>query len=301
MRQESLSLLEFQNKFSTEESCQEHLFKLRWPNGYRCPRCGCEEYYFIGTRHHYQCKTCKYQVSLTAGTVFHKTRTPLRMWFWLIFLMGRQKSGVSMMSLQRMLEIKSYKTIWIMGHKIRHAMAHRDSYYKLAGLVELDDTYIGSKKSGKQGRGAYGKAKVIVAVENKETKAGFAKMERVDNLGKDMISKSFENHLEDDIVLKTDGWRPYRVLKTGQRRHDVVVVGSGENASRLLPWVHTMISNMKNNLRGIYHGVDIKHINLYLSEFCYRFNRRFWEKQMFNRLLSACLNCSTITFSELKA
>jgi transposase-like protein len=200
-----------------------------------------------------------------------------------------------------MLEIKSYKTIWIMGHKIRHAMAHRDSYYKLAGLVEVDDTYIGSKKSGKQGRGAYGKAKVIVAVEDKETKAGFAKMERVDKLDRDMISRAFENHLDGDVTIRTDGWSPYRVLKTGQRQHDSVVVGSGKDASKLLPWVHTLISNMKNNLRGIYHGVDIKHINRYLSEFCYRFNRRFWEKEMFDRLLTACLNCNTITYSELKA
>lgn len=299
MRQEPLSLIEFQERFFTEEACQEHLFKLRWPVGYRCPRCENEEYYFIETRHLYQCQSCRYQVSLTAGTVFHKTRTSLRKWFWMIFLMGRQKSGISMMSLQRMLDIKSYKTIWIMGHKIRHAMEHRDSYYKLAGLVEMDDTYIGSKKSGKQGRGAYGKAKVIVAVENKETKAGFAKMERVDNLSKDMISKSFENHLGNGVTLRTDGWRPYRVLNTGQRSHEAVVVGSGKNASKLLPWVHTMISNMKNNLRGTYHGVDIKHINRYLSEFCYRFNRRFWEKQMFDRLLTACLNCNTITYAEL--
>ena len=299
MRQESISLLQFQKKYSTEEACREHLFKLRWPTGYSCPRCNHKEHYFHRNRHLYHCKSCNYQVSLTAGTIFHKTRVPLRKWFWMIYLMGHQKSGISMMSLQSMLEIKSYKTVWLMGHKIRHAMAHRDSYYKLAGLVEMDDTYIGSKKSGKQGRGAYGKAKVIVAVENKESKAGFVKMERVDNLGKNMISNSFEEHLESNVILRTDGWRPYRVLKTGQRKHDAIVVGPGKNATKMLPWVHTMISNMKNNLRGTYHGVDIKHISRYLSEFCYRFNRRFWQKQMFDRLLTACLNSNTITNSEL--
>ena len=300
MQQAGINLIEFQTEFSKEESCREHLFKLRWPDGYRCPRCGNEQYYFIKSRRLYQCQSCRFQVSLTSGTVFHKTRTSLLKWFWMIYLMAHQKSGISMMSLQRMLEIKSYKTIWIMGHKIRHAMAHRDSYYKLAGLVEMDDTYIGSKKSGKQGRGAAGKAKVIVAVENKETKAGFVKMELVDNLGKEMISKSFDTHLKEDVILRTDGWRPYRILKTKQRSHETLVVGSGKNASKLLPWVHTIISNIKNNLRGTYHGVNKKHLNRYLAEFCYRFNRRFWEKQMFDRLLNACLNCNTITFDELR-
>jgi transposase-like protein len=129
MKQKPLNLLEFQRKFSTEGACQKHLFKLRWPSGYRCPRCGHEKYFFHEPRHLYQCKACKYQVSLTAGTIFHKTKTPLRKWFWMIFMMCRQKSGVSMLTLQRMLAVKSYKTVWTMGHKIRHAMSLRDSYY----------------------------------------------------------------------------------------------------------------------------------------------------------------------------
>jgi transposase-like protein len=149
MQQTEMNLLEFQKRFFTEQACHEHLYQIRWPSGYKCPRCGHEEYSYHGVRQLYQCKGCKYQVSLTAGTVFHKTRTPLQKWFWMIFLMGRQKSGISMMSLQRMLGIKSYKTVWMMGHKIRHAMAHRDSHYKLGGLIEIDDTYIGSKKHGR--------------------------------------------------------------------------------------------------------------------------------------------------------
>lgn len=299
MQQGEINMLEFQERFSTEEACAEHLYHLRWSSGYICSRCGHDEYSFHSTRHLYQCMACRYQVSLTAGTIFHKTRTPLRKWFWLIFLIGRQKSGVSMMSMQRMLEIKSYKTIWMMGHKIRHAMAHRDSYYKLAGLVEMDDTYIGAKKSGKQGRGAVGKSKVVVAVENADQKPGFAKMERVENLSGDAIYSVFDQHLGEEVTFRTDGWQAYKVLESSQRKHQPVVVGSGKNAVIFLPWVHTLISNIKGNIRGIYHGVSIKHINRYLSEFCYRFNRRFWENQMFDRILNACLNCNTITLAEL--
>ena len=168
MQQPSMDILAFQRKFATERACRKHLFKLRWPDGYRCPRCGHEQSSYHSTRRLYQCKACKYQVSLTAGTVFHRTRTPLRKWFWMIFLMSRQKSGVSMLSLQRMLKIKTYKTVWLMGHKIRKAMADRDAHWKLGGLVEMDDSYFGGSKPGKRGRGASKKSKVVIAVEDKE-------------------------------------------------------------------------------------------------------------------------------------
>lgn len=299
MQQDKMNLIEFQRMFSFEGACEEHLFKLRWPGGYKCPRCGNEKYYFHSIRHLYQCSKCKYQVSVTAGTVFHKTRTSLIKWFWLIFLMGRQKSGVSMLSLQQMLEIKSYKTIWMMGHKIRHAMAHRDSYYKLAGLVEIDDTYIGSKKHGIRGRGAKGKSKVIVAVENIKNKPRYAKMESVDKVGGKAILTAFDGHLEVDVVLRPDGFASYKVLISDQRKYEPIIVSSGEDPLFLLHWVHMLISNIKSNIKGIYHGVSIKHIARYLSEFCYRFNRRFWENQMFDRILNAGLNCQTITFTEL--
>ena len=134
MQQDKMSLLEFQEMFSTEEACREHLFQLRWPEGFNCPRCGCEKYSWHSTRHLCQCAACKYQASVTAGTIFHKTRTPLRKWFWMIFMLSGQKSGVSMLGLQRLLEIKSYKTAWTMGHKIRKAMADRDALYKLGGV-----------------------------------------------------------------------------------------------------------------------------------------------------------------------
>ncbi len=149
MSRKALSLMQFQKKFGTEKACQNHLFRLRWPEGFRCPRCQHPEAYLHSTRHLYHCKACGYQASLTAGTVFHKTRTPLTKWFWMIWLMGRQKS-VSLLSLQRMLEIKSYKTVWIMGHKILDAMAEQDANYKLAGLIDMDDTNVGAPKPVKR-------------------------------------------------------------------------------------------------------------------------------------------------------
>ena len=302
MKQESLSLEEFQDKFCTEEACQKHLFQMRWPEGYKCPRCGHERFYVHGPRRLYECKACRYQASLTAGTIFHRTRTPLKTWFWVIFLMARPKSGISMLSLQRMLKIKTYKTIWTMGHKIRKAMADRDAPYKLGGLVEMDDSYFGGSKAGKRGRGAAGKAAVVVSVEDRGRKAGFAKMHKVENVRSDHIRPIADNGFAEGTVAKTDGLRAYAAaFRDSHHKHEAVLVGSGTQAPKLLPWVHTLLANIKGNIRGVYKGVHHKHLQRYLDEFCYRHNRRFWEDQLFGRLLHACLRTSTITFSELRA
>lgn len=301
MQQESMSLIEFQKKFSTEVACQEHLFRMRWPDGYKCPRCDHQEAYFHRARHLYMCKNCGYQASLTAGTIFHKTRTPLTKWFWMIFLMGRQKSGISMLGLQRMLEIKSYKTVWTMGHKIRKAMQEREAYYKLAGLIEMDDAYFGASKPGKRGRGAAGKATVVVSVQRRDDKPGFAKMQHVGSLTGQEIDHVAEACLDEHAVIHTDGLNIYDALNTKEGKHKPVIVGSGPNAVKLLPWVHTIIANIKGNIRGVYHGVSRKHLQRYLSEYCYRFNRRFWESQMFDRILAACVSTGTVTYMELSA
>jgi len=216
----------------------------------------------------------------------------------MIFLMGRQKSGVSMLSLQRMLGIKSYKTVWAMGHKIRKAMQDRDAYYKLAGLIEMDDTYIGPQKPGKRGRGAEGKSKVVVAVQTGDQKPQFARMQTVEQVSALHIRKMVGESMGKVQSIRTDGWPSYRILGDA---HRPVVVGEGKNARTLLPWVHTLIANLKGNVRGVYHGVSDKHLSRYLAEFCYRFNRRFWESQMFDRMLSACVSTTTITYSELLA
>jgi hypothetical protein len=143
---------------------------------------------------------------LTAGTVFYKTRTPLTKWFWLIWLMGRPKSGISMLALQRMLEIKSYKTVWTMGHKIRKAMADRDAYYKLAGLIEMDDTFSGAPNHGKRGRGAAGKAKEVMAVEIPGDKPRFVAMRMVPRVNGEEIQALVRERLVEEVVIKTNGW-----------------------------------------------------------------------------------------------
>lgn len=299
MRQESISLLEFQTRFPDEDACREHLFNIRWPEGFVCPRCGGGKYSPISTRHLYQCRSCNYQASVTAGTVFHKTRVPLRKWFWMILLMARQKSGVSILGMQRLLELGSYKTAWLMGHKIRKAMTDRDDLYQLAGLVEMDDAFMGPQKSGKRGRGAQGKAKMLIGVESRGDKAGFAAMRHVPEVSRSEITSLASDKISRGSTIRTDGWSAYRVLGSNGYDHEYVVLMKDKAGLEQLKWVHTLIANIKGNIRGVHHGVGQKHLARYLGEFCYRFNRRFWHSELFDRTLVACVGTLTITLAEL--
>jgi transposase-like protein len=166
-------------------------------------------------------------------------------------------------------------------------MAARDADYKLAGLIEMDDTYFGAPKPGKRGREAAGKSKVEVAPADKPR---FAAMRIVPRVSSEEIQSLVRERLATEAVIKTDGWQGYSFLDASP----------GLRHEWLVPWVHTLIANIKGNIRGIHHGVSPKHRPRYLAEFWYRFNRRFWEPQMFNRMLHACLNPTTITFSELR-
>ena len=300
-RYQDMSLFHFQKKFATEKACWEHLVQMRWPNGFVCPRCGHDKASFHTTRKLLQCKGCRYQASATAGTVFHKTRTPLRKWFWLIFMMSTHKTGVSIQGLQRLLGIKYYETIWTMAHKVRKAMAERDASYQLAGLIEMDDSYFGPSGQGLggRGRGTKGKVPVVLAVENRGKKPGFAAMKVVDNVKSAHIAHFAETKIKKQQTVKTDGYVSYYCLSDRGYELDMRIVGNGPNASKELPWVHTLVANVKSMLRGAHHGVSRKYLQRYLDEFCYRFNRRYWPSELFNRLLKAAIVAPPISCADL--
>jgi transposase-like protein len=145
-QQESMNILEFQRRFDTDDACRDHLFRIRWPLGLTCPKCGGTDFYKISTRNIYECK-CGHQVSLTAGTIIHGSHTPLAKWFWAVYLAAHDKRGVSALRLKKELQI-AYQTAWLMLHKIRRAMGGRDGRYLLAGIAEMDETYLGGPKEG---------------------------------------------------------------------------------------------------------------------------------------------------------
>jgi len=297
----SINFFQFQKRFATEARCHAYLIKQRWPNGFMCPRCQHTRGYFIQSRLLYQCQRCRYQSSVTAGTVFHKTKTPLRKWFWMIYLLSQNKNGCSVLALQKLLQINLYRTAWTMAHKIRKALADRDARYRLAGLIEMDDAYFGQcQVPGKRGRGAEKKAKVIVSVKvNQWEHPVYAQMMVVPSLDKDNVERMAKEKITKDSTVKTDGWPSYHALEDHAFHHEKLVLKDPKNASTVLPWVHIVISNAKALLRGTHHGVSTRHLGRYLSEFCYRFNRRFRQNQIFERMIHACLTTNTITLAEL--
>lgn len=297
VQREAISLFEFHQRFPTHKECVEHLFKLRWPDGFVCPRCKCQKYSFHSIRFLYRCKNCKHDVSLTAGSVMHKSRTPLMVWFWAIFLVACDKRGHSALSISKELKV-SYWIAWTLLQKIRRAMREQDTQYKLQGIVELDDAYFGGSDEGKKrGRGTT-KLKVLASVSTdaEKERAGFAKMKVVKKLDEDTVNKFVIENIEPGSKIQTDDLDIYDALANLGMKHEKYPIVSGEKP---LPWVHTIISNAKAFCLGTYHHFVRKHLQSYLDEFCYRFNRRFWENQLFDRLLAACINCETTPYGEL--
>ena len=307
-----MSWMIFQEEFRSEDNCINWLFRTRWPQGFVCPKCYGKEYWQISTRNLYKCTSCHHQVSLTAGTIFHKTRTPLLKWFMLIFRMATSKTGVSINEMKRELEINDYKTIWVMAHKVRKAMADRDAQYKLAGLIEMDESFFGPKSTGKRGRGADCKELVIVAVstwtdKKGEEKPGFAHAFVVEDASAETIEGVLrrlgisDNEIEPLIyAIRSDGWKSYQtVSKKLDIGHHRVVLRDPKDSMKLLPWVHQIIANAKAVFAGPHREVSQKHLQSYLSEVCYRFNRRFWNRQIFHRLLFACTSTTAVTRDQL--
>lgn len=200
----SMTLFEFHQRFPTERECAVHVFSLRWPDGFICPRCECQEYSF----HEgllYRCKNCRYRASLTGGSIMHKTRTPLMVWFWAIFLVACDKRGHSALSISKELKI-SYWVAWTLLQKIRRAMREQYIQYRLKGIVELDDAYFGGKDDGKKWRRGTSKSKVLVAVSTDEKKehAGFVKMQVVKHLDTDTVNEFVIKNIELGSKVQTD-------------------------------------------------------------------------------------------------
>ena len=269
----TLSLVGFQRKFKDEAACEAYLLHSRWPEGFVCPRCGNPSHYYIKTRKHYECQQCGYQASLTAGTVMHKSKLPLYIWFWAIYLVVNDKRGRSALALAGLLQL-NYRTAWRLLHKIRHAMQERDAHYKLYGMVEMDEAYFGAPQAGADGRGT-NRAKVAIALQTDDQGHPlYLKM----NVIEAATSKELQRVAEECIVpgsrILSDGLSAYRRLN-GKYNH----IGKDKNSAGegFLKWVHVVISNAKSFVLGTYHGGFGKdYLQTYLDEFCYRFNRRFF-------------------------
>ena len=202
--------IEFDEIFATEDACYAYLFRLRWPEGFRCRKCGGKQHW-LGARGLLICTNCEFQHSLTAGTIFHSTKKPLKLWFKAMWWVTTRKNGVSAASLQG-LGIGSYKTCWRWLQKLRACMIRKDRE-KLVGMVEADEFYLGGETSGKKGRGAAHKVPVAMAVELDGKKLGRVRFQVIENCGAGQLVPFIFDNVEKGSVVKTDGWPGYNQLK----------------------------------------------------------------------------------------
>ena len=246
----------------------------------------------------FQCKQCRHQTSLTAGTVFHNLRQPLRVLFMSVYLIATSKKGLSAMELRRKVGIKGYKTAWLLMHKIRLSMASSGKFL-LTSKVEVDETYIGGHREGPRGRGAEDKTLVAIAVETNGSTMGRAYLKTIDSLKMNDLEKFVKDHVARGAKVNTDGFLSYGSLNNFFE-HTPLIDSLHGKKSDLLPKVHLIVANLKMWLRGTYNCLPAKHLQRYLDEFVFRFNRRWNLDNIFDKLLIRCAYTNTITYAELK-
>jgi transposase-like protein len=293
------TLLELEKRFSTEDACREYLFKLRWPEGFLCPRCGGQDIWQM-QRGLSLCRVCRLQVSVTAGTIFQGSRLPLTLWFRAMWFVTSQKNGASALALKRTLGFGSYQTAWVWLHKLRRAMI-RPGRDHLRGTVEVDETYVGGETPGKRGRGALGKALVMIAVEIEGDKIGRIRLVQVPDASRGSLEPALKQSVDLGSTVRTDDWSGYRGLRGQGFKHKVVrsFATVGED---LLPNCHMVASLLKRWLLGTHQGaISHQHLPYYLDEFTFRFNRRTSASRgkLFYRLVQQCLQVDPVPYKEI--
>lgn len=303
------SAFEFESRFGTEEACAEFLAKIRWPEGFHCPRCASTAHWALARRGLIECADCGHQTSLTAGTVFHGSRKPLRLWFRAMFLMASQKLGLSAKNFQRQMGLPSYQTAWTWLHKLRRAMVRSDRP-KLEGTVEVDDAYVGGVEEGSHGRGSSNPI-VAVAVEviadaderkRKKARLGRVRLEVVEDVTQVSLTTFVVENVSRDAKVRTDGLSSYDELTEVGFDRERRVVGDPKRASKVLPGVHRVISLVKRWLLGTHQGaVSEKHLSWYLQEYTFRFNRRRSSHpgKLFHRLAEQLMHTIPTTYRGL--
>ena len=265
----------FEKRFGSEEACRDYAFRLRWPEGFRCPRCGQAKAWPVRSAL-WQCANCGYQASLTAGTIFQDTRTPLKVWFRALWWMTSQKNGVSALGLPG-----------------------RD---RLSGTIEVDETYVGAPEEGVRGRETQSKALVVVAAQEDGRGIGRIRMRRIADASAESLMPFVEESIQPGSVVHTDGWLGYAPLESKGYRRQITVLRGQPNPSELLPRVHRVISLLKRWLLGTHQGaVSLEHLAYYLDEFTFRFNRRRSRSRgkLFFRLVQQAMAVEPSTYRSI--
>ena len=294
------TLAEFERRFATEEACREYLAALRWPQGFVCPRCREGAAWPTG-RGLRVCAACGYQASVTAGTIFQETRQPLTLWFRAIWWVTSQKTGASALGLQRVLGLGSYRTAWTWLHKLRRAMV-RPGRDRLTGRVEVDESYLGAPEPGVRGRQTRRKTLIVVAAQEDGLGIGRIRMRRVRDASAASLHPVVVDAVAPGSVLRTDGWEGYRGLPARGYTHEIAPPRRQAAGDELLPRVHRVVSLLKRWLLGTHQGgVSHAHLNYYLDEFTFRFNRRTSRHRgkLFYRLLQQAVAVDPVPYKAM--
>ncbi|MCU7805618.1 MAG: IS1595 family transposase [Candidatus Thiodiazotropha sp. (ex Lucinoma borealis)] len=300
--QKGLSLHEFLEKYGTDAQCSQALYRLRWPTGYTCPECGNTTGCELKSRKIYQCHKCHHQTSLTASTIFHGTKLPLKKWFLTIYLLTQRKKSTSALQLSREIGV-NYNTAWKLKHKLMQVMMERQGEKKLAGRIEIDDAYIGGEKPGKRGRGSRNKIPFVAAVETTQDGRPLKiHLRRVRGFCSADIARYAKSSLVSGSTVFSDGLYCFRAVTDAECDHIAFVTGGGRKSAQhsTFKWVNTMLGNVKNSLLGTFHAIREKHVPRYLAKFEYRFNRRFNLPEMIERLLFVALRTPPMPYRFLR-
>jgi transposase-like protein len=281
------SIMEFQERFATEEACRAYLFASRWPEGLVCPTCGARA---AGERHRHrlvwQCKRCAHQTSPTAGTVLHGTHTPLRTWFWAAYLVATHHPGISAKQLQRQLGLSRYETAWLILHKLRRALVAPERE-PLHGEVEVDECWIGGVEPGRIARAPGRKTLVAVAVEVRGAGSGRLRLAAVPDASGPTLQRFVYDAVAPGAIVHTDGWRSYNKIAAHgyEHRPRSQRAPRPDGGDPILRRAHCAISNLKIWLGGTHRGVSREHLLVYLDEYVFRHNRRTTPMAAFQTLL----------------
>lgn len=295
-----MNILNFTSVFPDENSCKIHFKNQREKEGVVCKKCGCKNHYWLQNKWQWQCKTCNFRTTLRSGTVMENSNLKVRLWYLAMLFMRYSKKGISAMELQRQLNHKRYDTIWSLMHRIRNAMGNRDALYTLEGMIEFDEAYFEKATPEgiklKRGKGSQKQQNVAVMAESTELEdvetgkkskhCRYFKMKVLDTHKSKEIVDAVKDNIENKSIVFSDKSTSYVDICDYVEIHSMEK-STTKTTKSTLKWVHVAISNAKRTMLGIYHKINGKYLQLYLDEFCYKLNRRYYGENLFNRLTLA--------------
>jgi ribosomal protein L37AE/L43A/transposase-like protein len=298
--QKGLSMAAFNQRYGTEDQCHAALATWRWPDGFRCPQCGGAKHSFIATRRLFQCSACSLQTSAKAGTIFHASRTPLTKWFLAIHLMTSAKNDIAALELSRHLDVK-WDTAWLIKQKLMEVMRQRNSTYKLDGLIQVDDAYVGGEKPGKSGRGAKNKLPFVVAVSTVEGKPVYTQLRVVPGFSKEAIRDWAKASIVQGSHVFSDGLGCFNGLDEAGLVHTKIITGGGRPKDPEFLWVNITLGNVKSAVTGTCRSLDEHHTPRYLAAYEWRYNRRFNLEKNLERLARVAVTTAPAPYGRLAA